>query len=924
MARYKIGTSSDTWTFNRAYEIAQDGDSLVFDDDFSLNIPVDIDFVIDKNIKLIGGNSMDKYGKSKNKIYLEGRLTIDNESDVTIERLHLITNRNQSLINVINKSQLTINSSQYANNQTENNNLDDRMYIRVSDQSALHLNNVDIYNGHAGYLYCQNNSIININDSDIKMCRLLINLSSTLNITNSEITTNYLNGINGSNHSKIFIADSEIFNQNYDSRKYSAIGINNSFISTKCVTVYQQDESYGIILADRSKIISTGTETSLMLQESVGFLNNDNISQLSVESESYVNAKGELTCYYGPEEYTDIMIKENSTLIAEDIRIINAKTPNFKIHDNSFFYYNSILCYQEIIEDELFDVSPDSQVIYGEENYASDQQEKIDNNEKIRNDEGTEFEEFDNLIGLSSVKRQIEDMINQVKANNLRVSKGLKPKQQILNSVFMGNPGTGKTTVARMLGKLLFENGVLSGEEFKFIEVSESDLISQNVGGTAIQTKSFLDQARGGILFVDEAYTLNKSGSVNFGQEAINTIMKYMEDYRDEIMIIFAGYTKEMEEFLRTNPGLVSRLPNRFIFEDFSSDEIVQLGKQLFYNDQFKLEDEDYYSKQVAKSYSRSLDKSNGRWIRNFNDELIKSKLSRAVKLKDADVETISNIDIDIVLNQGEFKNNEGDSAKDDSMERLNDLIGINNVKRQVQEFIYQVEANQKKESIGMRVSDFTLHSLFLGNPGTGKTTVARIIGEVLYQKGIISQKKFIEVSRSDLVAGYVGQTAIKTREVLESALGGVLFIDEAYTLGSSGGNDFGKEAIEEILKFMEDHRRDIVIVFAGYTKEMDEFLQINSGLKSRIPTVFNFEDYTPDEIVQIGLMGLEGYKLNESLYRQMVIDSYSRSDDNSNGRWIRNINEKLLRIQSARLIEFEEADYDVISDNDIIKTLEG
>lgn len=207
-----------------------------------------------------------------------------------------------------------------------------------------------------------------------------------------------------------------------------------------------------------------------------------------------------------------------------------------------------------------------------------------------------------------------------------------------------------------------------------------------------------------------------------------------------------------------------------------------------------------------------------------------------------------------------------------------------------------------------------------MGNPGTGKTTVARIVGSILYQKGVISQNKFIEVSRSDLVGGYIGHTAIKTKEVLESALGGVLFIDEAYTLSSGGANDFGKEAIDEILKFMEDHRRDIVIIFAGYTKEMAEFLEMNSGLRSRIPTTFDFEDYTPEEIVQIGLLGLhkQDYEVNEALYAEVVTQNYSVTNDHSNGRWVRNLNERLLRYVSTRVNREGSTDYNTITDQDI------
>ena len=510
-------------------------------------------------------------------------------------------------------------------------------------------------------------------------------------------------------------------------------------------------------------------------------------------------------------------------------------------------------------------------------------------------------------------------MINMVEFNKKRIASGKTPEKQTLHAAFMGNPGTGKTTVARLLGEALYEAGVLSGEEFRFVEATESDLISSSVGGTAEQTQHLLEKARGGILFIDEAYSLDKKGSsVNFGIEAVNTILKFMEDNRDDIMIIFAGYTKEMEEFFKTNPGLRSRVPNNFIFEDYTGDEIVQLGEMILKKGDYKLEDRDYYARHVKRAYDGSLDKSNGRWIRNLDEQLTKTLADRVVAQGSDDIETILNIDIDAVLNQGKYQ--EGADKEEDGMAALNRLIGIPKVKEQVEQFVAMAEFNQKRAEQGGVVADTTLHSLFLGNPGTGKTTVARILGNILFQKGVIKQKKFIEVSRSDLVGGYQGHTALKTREVLESALGGVLFIDEAYALYKDSNDSFGKEALDEILKFMEDHRRDIVIVFAGYTKEMYEFLQVNSGLQSRIPTTFDFEDYTPDEIVEIGLLGLhkQGYLVNEALYADVVKSNYARSNDNSNGRWVRNFNEKLLRQVSTRVARDGSSDYNSILDQDL------
>ncbi|MCD8914294.1 AAA family ATPase [Staphylococcus simulans] len=252
--------------------------------------------------------------------------------------------------------------------------------------------------------------------------------------------------------------------------------------------------------------------------------------------------------------------------------------------------------------------------------------------------------------------------------------------------------------------------------------------------------------------------------------------------------------------------------------------------------------------------------------------------------------------------------------------ERLNQLIGIQSVKDEVDEYIAVAQMNKMRQAKGLKSSSSTLHALYLGNPGTGKTTVARIVGELLYEKGIISSNNFIEVSRSDLVGAYIGHTAKQTREVLEKALGGVLFIDEAYTLAKGGEKDFGREAIDEILKFMEDHRSDIVIIFAGYNADMERFLEMNEGLKSRIPNTFQFEDYTDDELVQIGLMILhnDNYKVDKEAYAELIKHNFPLSNDHSNGRWVRNLNDKIIRKFALRISKEANADLTLISNDDL------
>ena len=248
---------------------------------------------------------------------------------------------------------------------------------------------------------------------------------------------------------------------------------------------------------------------------------------------------------------------------------------------------------------------------------------------------------------------------------------------------------------------------------------------------------------------------------------------------------------------------------------------------------------------------------------------------------------------------------------------QLDALVGLDEVKKDVKSLINLMKVRKLRQENDLPVPPMSLHMVFLGNPGTGKTTVARLVGGLYAAIGVLSKGQLIEVDRSGLVAGYVGQTALKTQEVIKSALGGVLFIDEAYSLASGGENDFGREAIETILKAMEDHRDDLIVIVAGYNEPMTKFINSNPGLESRFNKYFYFPDYTGEQLMAIfrGQCKKNGYTLSadaESAALKLFDELYAERDDNfGNGRDVRNCFEDMVVRQSNRVAAMESSTRD-------------
>lgn len=467
-------------------------------------------------------------------------------------------------------------------------------------------------------------------------------------------------------------------------------------------------------------------------------------------------------------------------------------------------------------------------------------------------------------------------------------------------------------TISDLLGEVMWFFGYLSND-MKWYDESMNSIIldkfyinklySTNVNGVAQKKKGIL--------------TINNFENILYTEEnnrdlILNILTNQIERSNRDVCTIIYGEKEILKPILERYPKLNNILFNFKIdleeldYKKLQEVLVEKLEKTDIVTDEVKSKLLNYIKITYDNSEIKSME-----YVNNLFNQLI---LNKNRKLNIVDRKHLEVADIPEAYNTEDSQ---------DILKDLKKLVGLEKIKQQINDLVYLLKFNKKAN---LNISKFNLHMMFSGNPGTGKTTVARIVSSILYKLGYIQQDKLVEVSAKDLIASYVGQTAGKTYAAIKSAMGGVLFIDEAYAINTSGNNSFGEECIATLIKAMEDYKDKLVVIFAGYEKEMEEFIETNPGFRSRVGYKINFEDYSTDELIQIfdGILLEDNLKIEDKARVKIsqIVEKVRKIKDFGNGRYIHKMYQNIIIEHAKNTQDLEENDEKlfIITEEDVVE----